>query len=144
MNRPIRPQDRGWEEAEVFRFIQELSEKCIKIYCNPKNVGGFEYVLTFCPNDQVRVTVAFCLADWQTDSDVVITNMTTLPEVEQGKGYGSQVIDIIIDWATRNKFNEVRAVQVSNPKAQNFWEKNGFIYLPEPNPTGDCVYYISY
>lgn len=108
------------------------------------NVGAFDYIVTFIPARDVRVTVCLSIADWQTESDVVITNMTTLPVEECGKGYGSRVIEIIIRWATVNHFNEIEAVQVSNPNAERFWERNGFEKLPEPNPIGNYVRYLNH
>ena len=59
-------------------------------------------------------------------SDVVITNMTTLPEEQKGKGYGSMAIQNLLKWARENNFKEIRATQIQEQN-EHFWAKNGFV-----------------
>ncbi len=59
-------------------------------------------------------------------SDVVITNMTTLPEEQKGKGYGSKAIQGLLKWAQENNFKEIRATQIQEQN-EHFWAKNGFV-----------------
>lgn len=138
MQRLIRPEDRGWDREKTTAIVGELSRKGAQIAPSLDNIGAFDYVLVF-PFNEIQVTVFISIADWQTNSGVVITNMTTLPATDRRKGYGSLAIRAIREWACHNKFNEIRATQVSDTDAQRFWERNGFILLPEPNPIGDLV-----
>lgn len=87
------------------------------------------------------VTVIFLLKDHQTDSDVVITNMTTLPKSQCGKGFGSQAIQTLLAWATDNGLGEMRATQVSGEN-ESFWQGNGFVKCQDPNPCNDFVHVL--
>jgi GNAT superfamily N-acetyltransferase len=138
MQRPIKPEDRGWDRRKTMAIVSELSQRGALIIPSFDNVGAFVYELEF-PFNVALVTVSISIAEWQTNSDVVITNMTTFPVADRRKGYGSRIIGIITKWARHNKFNEIRATQVSNSHNQRFWERNGFILLPAPNPIGDLV-----
>lgn len=98
-----------------------------------------EYSAKF-PAGETTVTVKIIMLDSQTDSDIVIANITVLPEADTGKGYGGEAIRRILAWAGQRRMNEVRATQVGNPQARKFWEKNGFLLAPEPNPCKDLVH----
>ncbi len=139
MDKPIRPEERGWDRKKIDETVGELSQDGAHIVSSLRNFGAFDYELTFCPSQGVQVTVFVSIGDWQTDSAITITEMTTLPETVRKKGYGSQAIKRIIEWARRHNFNEIRATQVSSPDARRFWEQNGFTYVTDPNPTGDLV-----
>ncbi len=78
--------------------------------------------------------------DHQTDSDVVIENITTLPDDKKRHGFGSKAIAKILQWATDRGLKEIRATQVAGEINKNFWEKNGFVLQKEPNPCRDFVY----
>ncbi|MCE9643542.1 MAG: GNAT family N-acetyltransferase [Candidatus Andersenbacteria bacterium] len=89
---------------------------------------------------EAETNIFFQLLDWQTDSDVVITNITTLPDLKRGYGFGSIAVQKLICWARENNLHEIRATQVGDRNSQRFWEKNGFIRCSDPNPCGDYVY----
>jgi len=72
-------------------------------------------------------------------ADLVITNMTTLPFDQVGKGFGSSAIKDLLAWAQSNGMKDIRAVQVQKQSA-DFWKKNGFVRMVEPNPTNDFVF----
>lgn len=103
-----------------------------------KIVGELPYVAKFRSASAVT-TVRFVLKDYQTDSDVVITNITTLPEDQRGIGYGSMAVQVLVKWAVLNRFNEVRATQISGDINEAFWSKNGFVKCQQPNPCNDFV-----
>ncbi len=106
-------------------------------------VGEIPYRATFVSSKHGAVTtVKILLMDHQTDSEVVITHLTTLPADKCGQGFGSKAIQSIVRWATDNKLNEIRATQVSGTVGI-FWGKNGFVKCPHPNPCGDYLYSIT-
>jgi uncharacterized protein YjdB len=72
-------------------------------------------------------------------SDLVITNMTTLPDDKKGSGYGTAAIQQLISWAKENQLSTIRAAQVQRA-SEGFWTKNGFVKAEEPNPTNDYLY----
>lgn len=103
-------------------------------------VGELTYIARFpWPEQDAVTTLRFLLKDHQTDSDVVITNLTTLPEQKRGNGLGSQAVQRLLQWAADNYLNEVRATQVG-PENESFWRKNGFEKCPAPNPCNDFVH----
>ncbi len=102
-----------------------------------KVFGELPYRATFrFFNPKAVIYIRFCLQDWQSDSEVVITNMTARPK---GKGFGSQALQRLLQWAHDNNFQTVEVVQV-NSKSESFWQKNGFEKYPEPNKCNDFVY----
>jgi RimJ/RimL family protein N-acetyltransferase len=105
-----------------------------------RQVNSLPYVAMFEFPDRAITRVFFNLKDEQAKSDIVITNLTTLPESARGNGFASQAIQLVLAWAKEQRLNEVRATQVGNEDARGFWTKNGFIRCPDPNPCGDYVY----
>lgn len=101
----------------------------------PHDVGCVSYVIR--RRLACATTIRFQLLDHQTGADVVITNMTVLPEEYRSRGIGQSAIADLLTWARANMLNDVRATQVSCPRAAHFWELCGFKRMPEPNPTGD-------
>ncbi len=81
------------------------------------------YILTFSFENAVT-TIRIVLKD-SSGADMVITNMTTLPIQETGKGYGSVALSILLEWALNNNLNDIRAVQVQG-ESEGFWVKNKF------------------
>lgn len=138
---PVRPEDRGWNREKVHAMVDELTRHNFQVITNWNCVSAFEYLLTFHPSPEsdASITLSVSIADWQTGSDVAINTMITLPTKERCRGYGKRAIDVLVGWATRHGFREIRAVQVSDSNAERFWQKNQFVRLPEPNPTGDYV-----
>lgn len=99
--------------------------------------GELPYAVEFHEEGAVT-TIRLVLKDHNAPtSDLVITNMTTLPDLEKGKGYGSKAITALLRWAKDNGLKEVRATQVSDPQSANFWQKNGFVATG--NHLGDHV-----
>jgi hypothetical protein len=106
---------------------------------NTREVGAIPYRVTFKFEGGIVVTVRMVFEDWQAPtSDVVITNMTTLPVTEVGKGYGSIALTNILLWTRHCNLKEMRATQVQK-LSTTFWEKHGFVKAPEPNPTNDYI-----
>lgn len=120
-----------------FDFMQDTC----RVSVAPEQGTMHAYRLSFIFPEDVRVTVRVLLHD-ETGSDVVITNMTTLPvagkEDMTHKGYGSKTIYSIIEWAKSQNLHEIRATQVGD-HVKDFWIKNDFTLVPEPNPTKDYV-----
>ena len=101
-------------------------------------VGELPYIAQFQLDDAIT-TITFLLKDHQTESDVVITNMTTLPPEKCRAGYGSQALQKLLRWAADNNLSEVRGTQVGSAESEQFCLKNGFEKCPEPNPCNDFV-----
>mgnify|MGYP001602237282 FL=1 len=72
----------------------------------------------------IKTTIRILFQD-ETGSDVVITNMITLPYQQTGKGFGSKTVQRILQWSRDCHFNEVRATQVQR-ESEDFWIKSGF------------------
>ncbi len=106
------------------------------------DIFGSAYVIQFHFKQEGVMTTLRILFDDQTGSDVVITNMTTLPEVKTGKGYGSKAVQSVIAWAQDNNLNEIRATQVESSN-EKFWIKNGFTKITGENKTNDFIYKIN-
>lgn len=113
--------------------LEELFEAEVK-----KDELEGAYIVTF-QFEEVESTIRFILNDSETKADITITNMTTLPDEEQGKGWGSIALRNIIRSAKANNLNNIQAVQVQD-QSEAFWLKNGFVKMAEPNPTGVFVY----
>jgi GNAT superfamily N-acetyltransferase len=106
-------------------------------------VGELPYIIEFRSLEPAAVTtVRIILKDHQTNSDVVITNMTTLPRDKRKLGLGSKAIQSILQWAADNHLNEVRATQISEGN-ESFWQRNGFEKCPPPNPCNDFIHVIT-
>ena len=88
---------------------------------------------------EIVTTARIKLEDYS-GADLVITNITTIPETQRGVGLGSRAVEILISWAHENGLNDIRAVQVG-PQGENFWINNGFTKQEEPNPTNDFIYH---
>jgi GNAT superfamily N-acetyltransferase len=135
------PEDMEAEMEAMDQMVAQLERHGAKIVPDRRNVGAFAYKTQFPFEEEGGVVSIFLsLKDWQTDSDVVITNMTTLPDSRKGKGLGSRALKYILDWAAENNLNEVRATQVGQDQAENFWVKNGFLKVEGNNPTRDFIY----
>lgn len=144
MAKAIKPEDRGWNrekiDSTIIDFCRRHDATCTSC---PGNVGAFEYKLIFMPNTWMKLSTTIAIAEWQSDSDVVITNITLQPPTERRRGYGSSIVRELISWAKENGWNEIRATQVVNPSSKQFWIKNGFVFAPEPNQTSDFILKIT-
>ena len=99
---PSRPEDRGWKREDADSAVRRLvatHRACV--IPDFMNVCAFEYNLTFRIEMGLIVTVNILLHEWQTDSNIVITNITTLPILERRKGYGSHVLAWLLEWAKK-------------------------------------------
>ncbi len=137
----FKPEDRAEKQKEIDAMVSQLESYGAEISGpNPENLGSFSYKAKFPFNEnEVVVNIWFELKDWQTDSDVVITNMTTLPDDKKGGGFGSKALGLILEWAEKNNLKEIRATQISNDRSASFWENNGFKKVAESS-TGDYLF----
>ncbi|MDD5051069.1 MAG: GNAT family N-acetyltransferase [Candidatus Pacebacteria bacterium] len=125
------------QKREKFdRLAQGLEKYGAAVTSEKREVGA--YRISFQSGEAVT-TVRIVLGDYS-GSGLVITNMTTLPDREKGKGFGSKAIETIKEWAKENNLGEVRATQVSDPDAQRFWMKNGFVREGGENKTSDYIF----
>lgn len=113
----------------------------VKLEEESNDIASLHFSVKFSFVDNVVVTIGIILMDHQTESDLVIETMTTLPEESCREGFGSQAISKLLLWARNNQFKEVRATQVSSPENEAFWKKNGFTKAPPPNPCNDFVWH---
>jgi predicted GNAT family N-acyltransferase len=93
-------------------------------------------ILTFL-RGRARVTIRIAFEDEQSGADLVITNMTTLPDAERNLGNGSTCLSTLIHFAKRHGFENIQATQVQS-QSEHFWQENGFVRLG--NPTNDYAY----
>lgn len=98
------------------------------------------FVATFTYENGAKTSIFFQLMSDQTDSDVVITHMTTLPESSCRYGFGSKTVQALLAWSKENNLHEIRATQVGDSASQGFWEKNGFVKCLYPDPL--CKDYV--
>jgi hypothetical protein len=101
-----------------------------------KTVGAYEILF---PLDEgnVFVTIRILLND-KTGSDIVVTNMTTLPPDRKAEGFGSEGLKKVLEWSRENNFKEIRATQVEDKDAE-FWTKNGFVKDEKYSQTKDYI-----
>ncbi|MEK9154162.1 MAG: GNAT family N-acetyltransferase [Patescibacteria group bacterium] len=59
---------------------------------------------------------------------------------EYGKGFGAKVVNSLVEMAKKNNINVVAKRVI--PTAENFWQRNGFVRAPEPNPNNDYIYQV--
>lgn len=106
---------------------------------NPQNVGAVEYALAW-RFGGVVVELRIALLDWQAPSSgLVILTMATRPERQRSQGYGGRALEALLAWARAcDLAHEIRATQVSDPRAAQFWTRHGFEAVPG-SVTGDYV-----
>lgn len=121
--------------AEKDTAIEALKKYGANIEPDPREQGAWKVTFAF---GEGVTTIRILLNDYS-GADLVITNITTLPESQTGQGYGSKAIQQLLLWAKENDFNDIRAVQVQEP-SEGFWLKNGFAKDKEPNGCNDFVY----
>jgi hypothetical protein len=107
-----------------------------------RNVGAYDYYVHFCFAPPIVVSVHLELMEHQTESDVVITNVSLIPLEERGKRRGTLVIHLIQQWAREYGFNEIRATQIATNNAR-FWMRNDFVPDPDHARTSDYIFRIA-
>ena len=118
-------------------FFDALTKIGATIQSDTYKVEG-AYRIQFTFGDNVVTTFRVLLKD-QSGDDLVIANMTTLPEDMTGQGFGGTALFQLIRSAKENGFNTIRAVQIQK-HVESFWIKNGFVSDPEALATNDFVY----
>lgn len=93
------------------------------------------YILEFLLGP-ATVTVRILLKN-HSGAQLVITNMTTLPEEKMHRGFGTHALQILLHWAIDHGMRDIHAVQVT-PGNEEFWKRNGFV--PLNNVTNDFAY----
>ncbi|OIO51120.1 hypothetical protein COZ83_02060 [Candidatus Kaiserbacteria bacterium CG_4_8_14_3_um_filter_50_23] len=136
-NSPPGPENLKSKKESIDARIAFLEKYGAKVELDKPTVDA--YRLTFSYEDAV-VTIRIALNDYG-GADVIITNMTTLPDSQKDMGFGSKALQSVLSWAANN-FKDIRAVQVQEP-SENFWIKNGFTKCEDPNPTNDFIYRTS-
>lgn len=137
LNSPSGPENFNSKKESIDTRVALLEKYGARVELDKPAVDAF--ILTFAYENAV-VTLRIALNDYS-GADVVITNMTTLPDSQKDMGFGSKALQSVLSWAADNNFKDVRAVQVQNP-SENFWIKNGFTRSEDPNPTNDFIYRI--
>jgi hypothetical protein len=94
------------------------------------------WILKF-PAGNAETTIRVIFEDRQSGADMVIAAMTTLPDAEKGKRFGSKALGILLAWAVGMGFKDIQAVQVQRP-SERFWARHGF--TPLRNRTNDFKY----
>ncbi len=123
-------------EHDIFNSLRLAGD--VRVESEKRNENARRLSFSF---DDVVVSIRVLLND-ESGSDLVITNMTVLLKTGSkdmtGSGYGSKALEHMLSWAKEQGMLHIRASQVSSA-SKGFWEKNGFIKAPEPNPTGDYL-----
>jgi len=99
--------------------------------------GAYIVVFTFGLYSKTRATIRYVLNDKQSGADVAITNMTVLPNVWCGHGFGTTALKLLLKNALAQGCATIQAVQVQK-QSEGFWSKNGF--EPLNNATNDFRY----
>ena len=131
------------ETIEVPKLVAELPRLVSKhegaiITADPhRNAEAIVVEFPF-KDPKARVTIRVLFND-HSGSDIVITNITTLPNEEVGKGLGKTAINYVLEWAREIGANEVRAVQVQ-PHVVPFWTKCSFVQDKNATSTKDFIF----
>jgi len=104
-----------------------------------RELGAYKLKFRF---DGVITTIRVAFDDQQSGAQMVITNMTTLPDTSggislddpKGRGFGSVALQTLLTWAHNNGLTKIQAVQVQ-AQSERFWKKNSFV--PLNNITND-------
>ena len=147
------------ENFDIFQWVKEVQSKKLKMNDlvaslekygarvesdeDSHDMAALHYRIVFSLSEDTVVTIGIILMDYQTDSDVVIETMTTLPEHRRRIGIGSKAIAKVLQWAADHNLKDLRATQVAGEENENFWRKNGFTPQEEPNPCNDFIYRVS-
>ena len=103
-----------------------------------KEVGSYFYQFKFGQMEMgAIVTIRVVFDDVQSGAEVVITNMTTLPDEVCGQGYGTQALQMLLEAIKKKGLKNIQAVQVQRD-SERFWIKNNFVALG--NATKDFKY----
>ncbi len=95
------------------------------------------YIIKF-PFEEATTTIRIVFEDYS-GADLVITNMTTLPEDKTRHGFGSRALQSLLLWAYDSKLENIIAVQVQK-NSESFWLKNHFERCKYPNLCNDFFY----
>ena len=128
------------KEIREMEIIKMLQENGAEVWREEKSAEStYRVKFSF---DTAVVNIRIKLADLS-GADLVITNITTLPETQKGRGYGSNTIKSLLSWADKSELKDIRAVQVAEHN-EHFWTQNGFVKLEGENPTNDFIYRKNY
>ncbi len=89
----------------------------------------------------IYVTLRVLTNDYS-GSDLVITNLTVVPDTEYGNGFGSKGLQKVLEWAKDQGYKDIRATQVGEHNDE-FWTKNGFKFIEGENNTRDFILHLS-
>lgn len=124
------------KENSKQELISLLTENGARIERETKSMEDC-YRVTFTSKNAVT-TIRLKLEDLS-GADLIITNMTTIPEIERGSGIGSIAVELPISLARQSGLGDIRAVQVGK-ESESFWVRNGFTKKEGENDTNDYVY----
>lgn len=124
------------DETDIIVKLVSLLE----VVCFDKDCFGKDaYTVKFYFQEAV-VTIRIIFNDYS-GADLVISNMTTLPDTAKRKGYGKQAIAHLLLWAKRNNLLNIRAVQITKEN-EGFWQSTGFSKSEDKNVGNDYSYQI--
>lgn len=134
--------DKKTDMDTLIAFLEKY-DASVEFEEDSNDVAALHYRIKFLFPENTVVNIGIILMDYQTDSDVVIETMTTLPQCRRHMGFGTKAIVKVLQWATDNDLKDVCATQVAGENNENFWKKNGFIQKENPNPCNDFIYHVS-
>ena len=129
-----KPEAAFFEQQET-ALVESFKQLGATIEADYLRIEG-SYIVSF-PFEGGATNIRIGLKD-SSGADLVIANMTTLPDEKMGEGHGSKALHKLLSWAEEKHLTNVRAVQVGE-EAEGFYEKNGFVKDKGTNKTNDFV-----
>lgn len=117
------------------KLTEELKSLC-EVKNDPLRSVPTALILSFV-NDKIVTTIRIVILDFDSGLHLEITNMTTLPYSETGKGYGTIALKKLLSCVEKYNMKSITAVQVQSC-SKTFWVKNGFI--DKNNHTSDYAF----
>lgn len=118
-------------------FLKSLSLEDVIVSPEDNIENSYRLIFSFEDDFTVTMKINFGGPD---KKDLLITNMTTFPSTD--KGFGSKALNLLLDKA-KVLFPKIIAVKVDNPKAESFWDKNGFVKCAGVNLGNDFEFKLS-
>jgi N-acetylglutamate synthase-like GNAT family acetyltransferase len=114
--------------------------KLLELGCNyiirpDANMAGSYRIYVKVGEAVVAAQVSLC--DRQLGEGMVISCFAVTPSFLRGRGYGSRVLQDLLEWAHNSNVTNIWAVQVQQ-ESEGFWLKHGFVKVG--NRTNDFRY----
>lgn len=133
----------GGHEAASLEMVKtdwEHSQAVGGIYC-----GIYDRAAGLLDTPLVGV-VDFAPQGWQGDAAAAFLSLLMIGKYHRGKGLGAEVVRVVEEEIRKDgKVKVIKSgVQVNNPRAVSFWQRQGYQIVggPEPMDDGTTVYHL--